>query len=766
MKKIICMCLFLASNAWAENSHLTGRIIDKQNKGLAEVVVKIKNTNNQTVSDASGNFTLENLNYGMFELDIEISNTQHYHTSIQHDGTPAIINVDALSLDNLVISAIPLEHGLLDMTTPAAIMSEDELIINRSMSIDQTINKITGVNSANFGNGAGQIVIRGQQGPRVTVLNNNQTVQDASRVSPDHWITTEPLLAKQIEVLKGPATLLYGGGAIGGVVNVVDDVIPTTKTQGINGALEGRLSDSALDERAAVLSLDFGISDQWMGHVSHFNSETNDYEIPGFAESEILHAAEGHDDDEEEEEEAQFGVLDNTSIDSDGSNFGLSWVNDKGFWGASYSDFNRDYGIPGHSHAHEEHHEDEDESEGEGEEGEEDVRLILDKSVFTFKGAHKFDGSPYIQQLKTHYSDTDYRHVEFEGNENGTVFDNQANEFRLEFTHSILSGFNGIAGIQYTNRDFSAIGDEAFIPPSETEIWSLFLIEEREFNGWHGEFGLRYEEQNVETSLFRDIDDQAFSISLGAAVKLTDRWTLPINLTSAQRLPTAEEYFSNQSGADELITHLATSLIEIGDLELTHEVANNLDLGIRYRSEQVRFDLALFYNQIDDFIFLRNTGTFFEETPIFEYDQRNANFTGYEVNFEYLLDLNANQQWRFKLFADGTRAELNTNEPVPRIPADRLGIGVNWSKDAWSVGLNHIHVREQNDLALLELPTEGYDWLDFNINWLYQGSSIETLIFLKGDNLLDEEIRDHASFIKDIAPRPGRSITAGFRMFF
>ncbi len=769
MKNISYLWILLSTFAHAEINDLTGRIVNDKNQGMAEVTIRIKNTTVKTTTKEDGTFIFKDVSNGDVELDVEVSNTQHFNTIINFQGDPIIINVDAIDLDEMVVSALPLEHNLLNMTVPVTIINEEELIVNRGTSIDQTLNQVTGVNSGGFGQGAGQIVIRGQQGPRVAVLNNNQTLQDASRVSPDHWISTEPLLITQVEVLKGPATLLYGGGAIGGVVNVIDDVIPVTKVDGIEGAIEGRLSDSALDEKAAVISLNAGLSDNVVGHFSYFDSSTDNYEIPGDAESDILREFEGEHD---EDEEGTTGFLENSSVESDGANLGLSWFNENGYWGISYSDFDRDYGLPGHGHDEDEHGHDEDEEEDhrdeEDEHGgeEEEVRLILDKSVLVLKGNQSFNETEFLDSIKTHYTDTDYRHVEFEGGSTGTVFDNQANEFRFELTHHELAGMRGIAGFQYSSRDFSAIGDEAFILPSTTNTWSLFLIEEKEFDGWHGELGFRFEDQNVETALFNDISDQAVSLSLGAVFKINENWTLPVHMTSSQRLPTAEEYFSNQGGADELITHLATSLIEVGDIDLTHETANNLDIGLKYRSEKIRFDLAVFYNQIDDYIFLRNTGMFDEETPIFQYSQQNSTFSGYELELEYLINSNNAQQWRFKLFADGTNAELNTGEPIPRIPADRLGFGINWSMRGWSAGLNYTHIMKQNDVADLELPTNGYDLLDLNISWLHQGPNVETLFFIKGNNMLDEEIREHASFIKDLAPRPGRSITAGVRLMF
>jgi iron complex outermembrane receptor protein len=772
MRTLLLVAVMLSSSVQAQEvAELSGKIIDAQQQSISNATVRIHGSNLSTTSDQQGEFSIEDIKYGRYNIDVEISNSKHYNTSIEHNGELIIINIDNLKLDDLVVSANPLEHNQLKMTTPVAILSEEDLVMDRGLSIDQTLNKITGVNSGSFGAGAGQIVIRGQQGPRVTVLTNNVTNQDAASVSPDHWVSTEPLLAKQIEVLKGPATLLYGGGAVGGVVNVVDDVIPTQAIDGITGGLEGRISDNALSERSGVLSLSGALNDEFMAHVSYFNSQTDDYEIPGYAESDILHEAEeaeqGHDSIHDNERDTEdFGRLENSSVKADGFNVGLSRVTDHGYWGVSFSDFNRDYGIPGHDHGHDEDHDEDHNEEHSDEEGEEIVRIDLDKSVFNIKGLHQFNEEQFIGQLRTHYSNTDYQHIELEGDEIGTVFDNQADEFRLELTHGIVGGFEGVWGFQWSNRDFSAIGDEAYILPSETQVLSLFMIEERDFDRWHAEFGFRYDNQSVSTQLFNDLKDSALSVSLGATFDLSEQWTLPINLTSAQRLPTAEEYFSNQGGGDELITHLATDAIEIGNPDLEHETANNFDIGIKYRNAGFSFNAALFYNQIDDYIYLRDTGTEVDDTGVFVYTQQNTTFMGYEADVAYQIDDSFNNQWNFRLFTDGTKAELNTGENVPRIPSERFGLELNWLRGPWSLSMNHTHVTKQSELATFELPTEGYDLVDLSANWVHYSNRFETLVFIKAKNLLDEEIRDHSSFIKDIAPRPGRSITAGFRLTF
>ena len=783
MRYIFLLVLAFGANAQTDPADLVGSLIDKSGQPLSQVVIHLQGKNTKT--NDQGSFTFEALPLGEYELDIEVSTHQHYNTTIQHQGTELTINVDDVALDKLVVSANPLEHNQLKMTTPVSILDEEELVMDRSLSIDQTLNSITGVNSGSFGAGSGQVIIRGQQGPRVKVLQNNTGLQDASSVSPDHWISTESLLAKQIEVLKGPATLLYGGGAVGGVVNVIDNTIPTTMPDDLDGAIEARFSDNSMGEQALTFGLEIPMGDQFAAHVSGFSSDTDDYEIPGEAESEILHDAEGHEEHEEEEEEHEdehdeegHGMLENSSVESDGFNLGFSRITDSGHWGVSYSQLNRNYGIPGHEHHEEEHHDDEEEEEEHEDEehhDEEVVRIDLEKEVIKVKGLHRFSEGSFFTQMKTHYANSDYQHIELEGDEIGTVFDNEADEWRLELNHEHVIGFSGVWGLQLNNRDFSAIGEEAYILPSDTQNIGLFMIEERELSQGHLEFGARFDRQQVKTNLFPTLKDDAFSISAGGTWELNDQWTMPINFARAQRLPTAEELFSNQSGAEELIPHLATGTIEIGNIDLTHETANNFDIGLRYRGDKWQFNVSWFYNKVNDYIFLQETHEDnddeeeeeeHEEFPTFVYQQQNATFKGFEADLSLMLQDSFNNQWAFRVFADATTAKLSDGGYVPRIPANRLGMDINWTRGPWSVMWDYTHVERQNDLAEFELPTEGYGDMSLGINWIHFGSRAETLIFLKANNLLNEEIREHASFTKDIAPRPSRSISAGLRVSF
>jgi iron complex outermembrane receptor protein len=748
----------LSISALAEPINLNGLLLKNQ-QTVSQASIRIKELGLQTTTDDSGKFQFENIETGNYTFDIEAGNKDHFNIDYQHESDQVTkLNLSSYSEESVVVIANPLEHNSLKMTTPTALISEKDLVLNRGLNINETISNIAGVDSASFGVAAGQPVIRGQQGNRVTVLSNNSATQDAANVSPDHWISVEPLLAKQVEVLKGPATLLYGGQAVGGVVNVVDNTIPSERTDNLLGGIELRVSDTALSERSAVLSLDFPISYNIMGHISYFNTQTDDYEIPGLAESENLATSEGEILDPND----AIGFLDNSDIDASGSNVGGSYVYDNGYWGASVSIFDRNYGIPAH-----EHH-DEEESIDDAEE--ESVRIDLDKTTFNLRGQHEFtETSEYFKLIRMNFTTTDYQHVELEGTEIGTVFDSNASELRIELTHNHALGFDGVVGLQYKDRDFSAIGDEAFILPSTTQQLGLFMIEEREFDSslkGHFEFGARFDIQQIETIEFADIDQSGFSFSMGSTLELNDNWTLPINLSHAIRLPTAEELFSNQSGSSELIPHLATGTIEVGNKDLDEETANNFDIGLRFRKGAWSFNAAVYYNKMQDFIFLNPTGLEFEEFPIFEYQQQDATFKGFELEGSVEVTDSWSNQWTFSGLIDKTQATLDDGSYLPRIPAQRVGLNVGFNRNKWFSNLHFTHVNSQMDLAEFEIPTDSYNLLNFDINHVFYKNIIETTLFIKGSNLLNEEIRDHASFIKDIAPRPGRSLSAGIRVNF
>lgn len=750
----------------ADNQTFSGTLQDSEGKPLANVEIFISSENQSVTTDENGRFEFTGLETGRYVLDIKGGKQGHVNKAVQHTGESLTVTVDFSDTQTLVITGNPLEHTILEMAAPAVIVSGDELTQKRGSNIGETLAEVPGVNLSSFGAGAGRPVIRGQQGNRVTILSNNSSTQDASNASPDHWIAAEPLLAKRVEILKGPATLLYGGGAVGGAVNVVDNRIPTELPDGIEGGVEVRMGDSATGERSTVGT--FSTANGGLAfNIDAFKSETDEIETPGFAESYYLREQEeaegeaGHD-------EAASGILENSDTDSKGGSVGFSYISDAGYWGMSYSDYERNYGLPGHA----EHHE-----EGavfEPEPAEEAVRLDLRQQRWDMKGRWNdpFDG---FRSLSVQFASTDYKHQEIEGAEVGTTFLNDAQETRLELVHDSWNGWQGAFGLQYSDSDFVTIGDEAYIPASNTEKLGLFWLEEYEVGHWHTELGARYDKQTITTDMFGQRDDNAFSVAVGSLWHLDEHWTLPINITRAQRLAAVEELYSNAGNTEATyVPHLATASIEVGNPDLGKETANNIDIGIRYNSDSVSASVAIFHNRINDFIYLAHEEHepapgevhAHDELPVFVYSQADAVFEGAEAEIDWRFASDGLAVWRAGLFGDYTNAELKSGPYLPRTPAKRLGGSIGFDYDMFTSNLSATKVFDQDHLAEDELPTDGYTLVNLDLGYNVFFDESELFLFLRGQNLTDAEIRDHSSFLKDRAPRAGRSLLAGFRWTF
>lgn len=751
--------LLFTQASYAEENILSGRVVDSKGQPVANSKLLIRSLNQSTKTDKQGQFSFKAIEHGRYILDIETNSNGHINYSISHDGALQNLKINLQDSEVMVVTANPLEHSSLEMASPALIISGDELVKNRGANIGETLAEVPGINLSSFGSGAGRPVIRGQQGNRVAVVTNNSATQDASNASPDHWIAAEPLLAKRIEVLKGPATLLYGGGAVGGAVNVVDNKIPTSlPDDGLEGGVEIRLADSATGEKSSVATLTSG-HDKVALHIEAFKSSTDDIEIPGFTESQVLRHAEEESGEASHEEES-IGVLENSNTKSKGASVGFSYITDKGYWGASFSQFDREYGVPGHA----EH----EESDGSAHE-EAFVRLDVEQKRFDLKGQWN---EPFkeFQSLKLSFSHTDYQHQELEitpqETEVGTTFSNDANELRLELVHKAWHGWQGAFGLQHSESDFSAVGEEAFIPASNTKNLGLFWLEEIDSGAWHTELGLRYDQRTINGKQFANNKDSAFSFAAGTVWHINSNWSLPINFSSAERLPSVEELYSNTGNLlANYVPHLATQTIEVGNSMLKEESANNLDLGLRYHTDDVHSSIALFYNKINDYIFLQDRNIT-SELPIFDYAQQDATFKGLEAEIDWQFADNGTSYWKAGLFADLTIATLSDGSYVPRVPAKRIGASLGYEYNDFSAELKAIKTFAQKKVAQNEFMTEGYDLLNINFGYNFYFDKTELFAFFKINNLLDEEIRDHSSFIKDIAPRAGRSLSAGLRLTF
>lgn len=651
-------------------------------------------------------------------------------------------------LPAVVVQANSLELGADEMTTPVTVLEGEELRARSAATLGETLEGQAGTTATHFGAGASRPVIRGMDGPRVRVLSHGSEVMDASTISQDHAVTVEPLLARQIEILRGPSGLAYGGGAIGGVVNVLDDKIPTrVPARGVEGHVELR-AGSAAREGAGAFAVTAG-SGNFAIHAEGLKRDANDYRVgSGWSGGSKV---EGSDN------QTQTGSL------------GVSWIGDRGYLGLAYTGQRNAYGLPGHSHDFEDchthdgelhcgtHGDEEDGHDHEEEHGHGVPRVDLRSDRWDLRGEY-LDPFAGFSRVRFSAGLTDYRHDEKEGGTVATRFRNKAKDGRLELQHQPLAGWRGVLGLQSSVRDFSALGEEAYVQPTITRRHALFLLEEKRIGDWRLEGALRHEWQDIEVEgALPDRSHRGTSISLGANWRFAPQYSLGLSLTRAQRLPTAEELY-----ADGL--HTASATYERGNSELQRETSRNIDLSLRKTAGETTFSVSVYHNRITDYIYA-NTLDELNGLQLIEYAQGDAVFTGMEASLRQQLGRN----FGLTLFGDYVRGRLERQggESLPRIPAARLGtrLDARWGEH-WRGEAELYRVARQDRVASYESETPGYNMFNLRLSYGTKLNGLPAEFYLKGENLTDQLAYAHTSFIKNVAPLAGRNITLGLRVSF
>ncbi len=666
--------------------------------------------------------------------------------------------------DVIIVTATPLERSISNLAQPTDVLSGEALVRRQSASIGETIASMPGVNSTYFGPAASRPVIRGQAGERVRVLSNGLDALDASALSEDHAVSLDTILAERVEVIRGPATLLYGSGAAGGLVNIVDSRIHREPLDAPFGGAVSLGTDSAIGKRSGAIRLDAG-SENFSAHVDYFRRDTDDIDIPDFAESAALRASEEEEEHEEgeehEEEEEAFGRVDNTDSETEGAAFALTARNDSGFIGFSVSTYETNYGVPV-AHGHEEEHGGE---EGEEEEEEEIIRIDMEQVRYDLIGEQQIGG--LVDTMKYRVTFNDYEHVELEGAETGTMFDSQGIDARLELVHRPLGNFEGALGFQYKNIDFVADGEEAFVPDTETEQLSVFLFEELLVSDTftlQGSARGEYQEitsDELGASVPR-YDDWAFGASVGGIWSFGDTQSLSASLAVTERHPNSTELYAEGP-------HLAVQRFELGSVTLGNgildkELSTNVDLTWRGSSSIFEYSVTGFVNNVDDYIFLRPTDGEEDELQVFEFNQTDAEFWGAEA--ELLVDLLQTETGHLhaQFTTDFVRAEESNGNDLPLIPPLRYGVALHYTHTYFDASVEAQFNEEQDRVAENELPTESFTMLNAELSSRFMSDQL--FVFLRGTNLLDEDARRHSSPIKDIVPLPGRSLQVGMRLDF
>jgi iron complex outermembrane recepter protein len=636
-------------------------------------------------------------------------------------------------LEEIVVTSTALRESPLEIAQPTTVVAGDELRRQISTSIGETLSHELGISSTYFGPSASRPVIRGLGGYRVQTLQDGLASLDVAGLSQDHAVTVESVVSQQIEVIKGPAALLYGSGAAGGLVNVVTNRVPMERAEEpISGAVELR-GDTAVEERTGAIGLDGGTG-TFAFHADYFDRETDDVEIPDFAQSDRLRRALI---DAGEEPDGIRGTIPNSASEARGGAVGASLIGDAARGGLSWSRYETNYGIP----------------------GEEEAFIDMEQDRYDAKAAIDLEGA--ITTLRLNGSYNDYTHTEFEApGEAGTVFNQDAYELRFAMDHEIGEGWRGTVGAQYVDIDFEALGDEAFVPPSTTEATSLFLFEERHFDQWTIELGARGEQQKVDVvSGLPDYDETVVNLSAGVVWKFADEHAFAVNVTRTQRHPQAAELYADGP-------HIAAQRFEIGDPNLDLETAITTDVSLRRSGEGVQWTLSAFYNDYSDYIFSSPTGEIEDDLPVFLYLQDGAKLHGFEAEVIFPLMEQGERHLDLRLASDYVRGELDDGGDLPQIPPLRVGAGLHYDQDRWHLGVQAFYYDEQDKVAVNELPTDSFTLLDADASYRLPLGPTSLFVFLRGTNLLDEDARQHASPLKDIAPLPGQSFHLGVRAEF
>jgi iron complex outermembrane receptor protein len=663
-------------------------------------------------------------------------------------GSAHIINAESseetvYQLDDYIVSAGPNLRSIRDYAAPVNVVTAQELTRQSGSSLGAVLDWQPGVSSSSFGAGASRPILRGFDGPRVRILDAGLEAMDVSDTSPDHAVTLEPLLTERVEVLRGPSTLLYGSSAIGGAVNVIGKEMPRQRVdpKGYEGALEARRDTvSGGDTLAGYATVG---DDDWALTITAVDRDADDYEIPGDAQ----------------EDDAEGDTLENSFVETEQYSVGASWFfSEDNRIGFSFSNYETRYGVP--SHGHGDHHAAPAPAPAADEES---VAIDMERKRYDME-LELVDVNDWIEALRLRLGYTDYAHSELEGGEVGTVFEREGWELRAEAAHSPWWVIDeGVIGLQVSDVDFSAEGAEAFTPQSTTKTQALFVSEHIHGDVLHYEFGGRMERTDIaEDKNQRSYDELAISLAAGATWHIDEANSLALVLQRSQRNPTSTELYAEGP-------HLATSQYEFGDADLKQETAYGVDLTYRTTHENWQAEVSLFYTYFDDYIFSEEReDEKIDELHVYDFNAIDAEFYGIEAQLDYTLIENEGNRVLLSLMGDWVHAtNEDTGDDLARMPPMRIGSRLSWATGNWDSGVELRYAFEQDNTGPEETSTDDYLKLNLDVNYrLDLGDGITAVLFARAENLLDEEVRHHTSFVKEEAALPGRNFTIGARVEF
>ena len=657
----------------------------------------------------------------------------------------------ATTLDTIRIKAHPLEQTSKDFAVADTVVDQKRLA-QGAVTIGEALSGETGISSNQFGAGSSRPVIRGQDGPRIKILQNSSENIDVSTLSPDHAVTVDPALAKQVEVIRGPSTLLFGAGTVGGLVNVTDSKLPTAMPEkGYEGNV-GLRYNTGSDEKLATAGVTLGLGDQVALRVEGLKREANDYIAPDYV----------HEGEKERR-------VDNTFAKGQTVNVGLSWIYDRGFTGISYSNRQDQYGLPGRSPEYEschlhglslhcgEHDHDEDEHDDHDHDHAHEAGPWIDLKSERYDVRTELD-DPFagFKKLRAQASYTDYQHDEIEEDTIATRFKNKGYDGRLELVHNPLGAWEGVIGTQYGQQKLELTGEEAFLAPNTTKKWSVFALEHAQLNDVHVELAARVDQQkiDIDDSSKKDFDGSAFSVSGAANWEFAPNYKLSLVTSHQERLPLAQELYADGG-------HFATNTYELGNDQLSKEKSNNVELGFHYDDNTFDYHVHVYHNWFDDYIYAQTLDRY-KDFRLVQYAQDKAKFYGAEAEAGYQIS----PIYKLSVFGDYVRGKID-NDNAPRVPAGRLGTKLNADfDDHWSGSAEYYHVFQQDKIAAYETDSQSYNMLNLGVAYSGNYSNVSDYrVFLNANNLLDDQVYQHASFLSTI-PQVGRNFSVGVNFSF